>query len=596
MSPVVPRFRSTGSLAPLPSARRTAAETAASLGADVQRQSARTATVAANVLSNAAGDLMQIDARQQAYKRREEDELAERQDRLVVLTGENALRGWLSETETGDDSPYKRQGLNAVGVSGEYSTRYNKKADEVAALMKNERQKMAFEEVRARLGLGFKVDLERHTLQQVDRAEQNQSTATLANITSTVGRHATDARRVSEEVARGEALLIEQATLRGWSSEQAQQALLQFRSGAYKSVITGLTAQGMSSAALAYFNSVKDQISTEVRTELQGNITIGTVKDESRKHADRILAKGGTLTEQLEAAKSIEDTDIYDATVARLKQGYAVRKSEEQESYATFVDGIYTRLSTTKGNINLLTPADRQRLGKDITAVEAYANHLSANKPIETNDKGWRRYWELVDLAIDNPEAFLAENPQTESVRGAQMIGRTQVNALMEMRARIRTGQQKPQAALSGSSPMVRQVVADTWTRFTGQPMSLTQEAREKNDTLARRQAGMRTAVALEIERRKLSADATTGDVQQVVDEVFSTIAMTQPAWAGGPFGLGASAAVYKPIYDLTIADVPAKEKALIIEALRVTQTPVNDANILSEYINYLVKRQGGGR
>jgi hypothetical protein len=580
--------------------RRSPAFTPDALGAGVARDEARTLAVSAGVFADLSRDALALHGRQQAEQRRAQEELADRSNRLVVMGAENRLREWISATSTGENSPFARKGLDAMGAAGEYRDAFNKYADGIAGGMANEPQRASFEAIRGRLGTDFQLDLERHTFREQNAYQDQEFQSKLTNITSTVGLAADDPRRVGQDVGDGLAAIDQQAKDRGWGPEQTEQVKTAFRTSAYTSVITALTARGNTAGAQAYFEQVEGQISAEAATAIRKNIEIGSVKDASRQHADRISALGlESLTKQIEEADKIENTDVRDATVARLKDKHNVQKVAQAESYQSFQQDLYTRTvaAYTQRQAFEPTPAELQRLGEDADNYLAFRSNLYAGKARKTSDYGNREFWRLMDLARDDADKFMAVDPW----KLRNELDDQDFDRLMQTRLAVKDAtlaqKDKQRETLDGTSPMVRNAFNETWTRFTGVDATPTEAQQKADSTLIGRIATMRRLVMDRVELLPKTAKAS--DVQQVIDDIFSqqVTATTPGRYLGigvGPsmvgFTVGGGTTV-KPIYQMTINDVPAEAKAQITEALRVAGLPVNDPMILQRYLARLAKR-----
>ena len=589
--PRVPSYSPRVGLQGIPSARRQFTDTPESLGAGVELEKARTAQVKAGVFGQAADSAVSLFARQEAFKRREAEQAMERGDDLAILHADNGVSEWSSRAL---NDALQVEGSAVLGMPTKVLAEYDKVADSIEAGL-NPRQRDRFAFVRSKKKLALHSDLERHVSGAMDRFAESEVTNKLALVVSFAGTHAQDPEKVVEELAAGEAVLMRRLQTQGYGpeSDTAQAALLGLRTKVHDTAIKRLLSLDQFGPAQQWFTAAKKagQISGEKIDEIETALEQDTLRGQAQKAALDITRAGGTQAEQLAKVDEITDSKLQDEVRARVKIRHAEEDSAKRDTaYANnltlndYIDGKNPTLhglqkqTDANGTViwNTLTGGER-------SAAQARLTHKIKGEPVEPGGGTFYRLRELVD---DDQDAFMKTNLQ--AVRGAMSDG--EFSRLLEFRSAIKQGKRVAESDkhLDGDGEMARRVFAESWAQYTGSDATPTDAQQTKDPLIASKIAFMRRTVRDEVER--LPKTATASDVQKVVDSVFSQQVQT-PGKAGYYWGLGSTAATTKPIYDLTIADVPSKDKAQIVEALRVSGEPVSDATILARYLKRLVKR-----
>jgi len=578
----------------LPNARLTAHETPQSLGANTERERAQTALTGSAVAGRAADQLLDIDARRRAQAEQEADEETQRADRIAVLSGDNVGASWISSTlNDPEKSPFLVEGQDVVDMPRQVLADFDKVAEATAARM-NPRQREAYAVVRAKQKLDLQHRLEQHAFAAMNRHADSEVGKKLENVVSMAGIHAGD---LSHGLSKARATLQEgidaltaQLSSRGFgpTSETAKGEILTLQTKVHATVINRLVQQDRTQDATAYFRAANaaGEIHGEAVDDLAGLVEQGTLRGQAQKSALEIVRAGGTNAEQLEKVNGIEDPKLQDEVRGRVKMLHDEQKSFQIEARhqnnLTVYDYLDSRGATLDGLQKVAGPDGvpiwHSMTGGERNAAESYLSQKASTTVVEP---GGTEYYRLRNMVDDDPTKFL----ETDIFKSKHRMSKGEFDKLFEIRSKMKAG--KAQAAsetIDPDGPQVRRIFEDTWAQYTLTDVSVTAQEQAKDPTMVGRISFMRRVVGEEVAR--LPKTATNDDVQNIVSRVFSE---QVTATRGGFWGPKTET---KNIYDLTIADVPAAEKAKIVEAFRIAGLDVSDAAILSAYLKRLVRRK----
>ncbi len=484
------------------------------------------------------------------------------------------------------------------GLPTETKEAFDKVTDAIAGELQTERQRQAFQAMRQNRWDALSLQIERHTASQIRQYTSDELEGSLKNDVDLAIRNAQNPQGVQQYLTSATNKLTAFAAQLGKGPEETEAAVRDIETRVHTGVIANLLDNKLTGKARAYYEEAKDQIASEKHGEIEKALKVGDVQTESRVQAAKIQATGGTLKEQIAAAESIADADVYDATVQRLRMADSVNKADKLEQDRAYLDDVYARV-TRRPSLDALSPTDITRLGTDLPGVLSYMRARAAKVPTVNNDT---RYYELSLLAakaVGGDKAATTEFSQLNLMRDRGRLDDGHFDHLVSMQGQViagNTAAAREAAAKFGDSGLVNQTFNDTWARFTGIDSTPTKEQIENDPTLTKRIATMRELVRAEV--AMLPKVATAADVQSVVDRIFSvsTTATTPGSlwnfWPGGQPMFDETTTM--SIADMTIRNVPAKERTQIEAALKAAGEPANDVTILNRYLVRLMR--GGGK
>jgi hypothetical protein len=436
--PVV-RARQQVDTAPIPGVRKTAAATNLSTGVGVEAQ--RGETEATKALASgqkwaAAGNFANTGAQiaGHAYAQMVEAE-RRRADEVVDLSTSNALDDWGNKTlydpETG---ALTKKGRDAQDLPNEIDAEFTKVTAEIEKGLSTDRQRQAFAAKKANYRKNLDGTIYRHVFREMEVYEGEEVKAFTANKANAAITNASDPRRVGIELADGEAALKKSLPRLGVGPEGVEQQVRAFKSGALEGVINRQLATGNAAAAAAYFEEAPPGTFDEkAATRITAALSVGKTRGQAQQKSDEILAQGGTLSEQREKARGIDDPEVRDSVMQRLEHESEVRAHQQRQANELMLKGVYDKVERTH-NVDSIDPATwAQMTGGERSAVRGYTTSLAKGQPIETDQVV---YYMLKEAATTDPTAFL----QTNLLTFKNKLSDSDFQELTGLRGAIRTG------------------------------------------------------------------------------------------------------------------------------------------------------------
>lgn len=569
--PVV-RVEQTQLAAPLPGVRRQAAENDISAGVALADQRSRTDLAAADFGNTAAQVGVHI-AREQ---REAVDREKERADQIAALNGGNVMSAWENERlynpQTG---AMLHQGKDALGLPEQVLGEFDQMASQLESSMSTPRQKETFARMKLERRQNIDRTLRLHVVGEIQKYEGQELTATVENARSAAISNADDPRRVGLELGRAVAAIRTHAPRLGLGPEEVKMQIDATTSATHVGVIEQLLATDKTKMASVYFDETKSQIKGESLARIEKALETGKDLAESQKAADKILAAGGSLTDQLEKAKGL-DPKLRDEVSARIEHNDAVKERAKRESEAQTLRGVYDILDRTHDATKIPAPVWAQMDGSQRSAARSYADNLARGVAVETD---FPTYYALQQKAAHDPEAFATEN----LLNYRSKIGDSELKQLAAMQGSIVNGDRAAAEKQSGNFMTHEQIINKSLTLYGMDPAAKPNTQQGKaNAELYRLTA---QGVAVFESHLKPGQHATEPDIQSVVDHILSTSEKTPGSWWGlVPFNGVRLFNKEQPVINMTIADVPAAQKTIISDQLRRSGRAVSDATILEAY------------
>lgn len=186
------------------------------------------------------------------------------------------------------------------------------------------------------------------------------------------------------------------ANSQGLSADALARRLDEFRTKLHAGVIERM-AQDDAAAARAYYETHQDQIDGSTQTQIEKVLEHQGVKQESQAKADRIVAEAQSYSEQLEAARSLEDPDIRDATVQRIKARHTEQEQIEREARQDNYDNTINQIINAPDLEAALEIANDLTNGTDRLQARKVAKAIKGAQAIETDPQKYAEARQAID-------------------------------------------------------------------------------------------------------------------------------------------------------------------------------------------------------
>lgn len=574
-------------LAPLPGVRKQAAETALSEGAGVAEAQGHigSALAAVGSVGQQLADRMGNMAAEQAKQARDSA------DQTAVLDASNQLSDWSNERlYTPGTGALAQKGKDALGLPESVVNDFNTKADEVAGGLATDRQREAFAKVRSEHQQNLDLTVRRHTLGEMQNYESGELKSYVDNATNAAVQNALDPNRIAIELGNATGAIKAQGPRLGMGPEEITSAVAKAQNATHVGVIDRLLALDKPKAASIYFDEAKGQIDGDAQTRIIKALDDASTRADAQKQSDAIVAAGGTLSDQREKARAIDDPKLRDAVMERIEHESAIKEKTDRDTEENRLTGAYTIVDATHDIAKIPTNVWTQLSGPSRASLRTYAEKLAKGVPVETD---MPTYYSLMRAAADDQETFATSN----LLQWRGKLGDVEFKQLAEMQLSIRKGDQKKANEQLADFRTKDEILKDT----LGQYGITTLTKPEKDWTANERNAiaNIRGTLDLAVDavQTRTGKKATNDEIRSAVDQIMSKQTPAAPgSWWGAlkipTFGLAGYAGApnffdipAQRLIDAKPGDIPAAERTLIEQALRNHGRPVTDQTVLEMYI-----------
>lgn len=562
--PVVPRVTRQVPLQELPGVRLTAAETPESLGAGVAEAQGQQGQALAGIGAKTAalGEGMYAKAIEEERKRA---------DDVAILSASSQLAQWENKRIYDPTSgALTVKGQAAFGLPEQVGQEYSDRADEIGATLTTDRQKQTFARIRAERGIDLDGTLRKHTYAEIQQYQGQELQAFVDNSRSAAIANATDPRRVGVELQRQVDAITTHAPQLGLGPEALQKQIDAARSATHVGVIEEMLAQDKSQSAKIYFEETRSQINGEQLARIEKALEVGTTRKEAQKQADAIVSAGGTLTEQREKARKIDDAALRDQVMERVEHEAAITERAQREQSEGALRAAYDIVDKSKDVTKIPPTAWVSFSGGERSALRSYAERLARGEPTETDDatyyalmlqaSGTAGYGTPQDFAQQNLLAYRAKLSDGDFKR------------FVELQRDIRNGQTKAPALDDFRS--THDVMSSTLRSAGIDPNNKDTQGETARfySLVAEEQRRVQEITKKPLSNQDMEAIANRVLARQIVD----------PGW----FVNGT-----KRLISATVSDVPAAARTQIEESLRRYGQPVTDDGVLNIWIQSQSKK-----
>jgi hypothetical protein len=477
-----------------------------------------------------------------------------------------------------------KKGLSVMESRDAALEAFDTQAGEIGKNLKTDGQRLFFEQQKIQRRAAIVDAIDRHGSKELTAYETHEAQATLASSVNTAVANADNPRRIAEELHNQAAIVENHGARMGMGPEARADLKAKLRSQTHVGVIERLLNADNDRGAQVYFEEVKDQINGEQLARIEKALEEGSLRGASQRAADEIIGVGGTLAEQREKVRAIQDPKLRDAVEQRVEHNAAIEEREEREANEQRLTDAYN-LVDQKGTVNAIPAAHWAQLpGSARSALRSYAEHLAKGEPVKTD---LPTYYALMEQASTDPTTFLGQN----LLNYRHKLDETEFKQMAALQASLRKGDRKAADDALDGFRTNQQIVDDT-LRLAGIDTGDSKDAKENGDV--ERVARFRRTLDDRVQalQRLSGKKATNADVQQIADDLLKTVTIEKGSWTNIVPGGAPFYDVAKRLVDLTPADVPAGDRAQIEQALRRRGRPVNDAAVLNLYIAH--KRQAG--
>lgn len=557
--PVVPRLSSPQIQATgLPNARSNVKATEESFGGG---QSAAAVGQAAQSVLGAAQKFV-IEEKQKA------DDVATTEAYTKLVQAKNRL------TYDPQAGALSKTGKNAFGVIDEYNSSFDKEADAIESSLSNQSQKDVFRKIRGQQKNEFDGTLQRHVFGESKKFDEETTTSSIKITRDDALQNYQNPERVSQAIGMQRSLVMAHAQRNGLPPEMVKMQLDDVTSKTHAEVVSRFLANGDDLKAKAYFEANRAGVTGVDSSHLEKALEEGSVRGESQRQSDALIAQSGSMAEALASAKEIKDPKVRDAATDRVKAHYSAQKAAEAERTERIMTSAGNIIDKT-GSVDQIPPGQWATLSPSEKAnLKTYAAHKREGTQPATD---WQQFYDLKTLA-SAPESR-TEFMKTNLMQYRGLMADAQFKELIETQTSLRKNDGKADAKLDGYRTNAG-IVNDTLLAagYKTSPKPGTDDAEKVALFRSKVDEEMRVL------QSQTGKPASNEEVKNIVDNLLvKTVTQKGFLWDTTKRAFELSADEKKKM-DAPVKDIPALERSKIEEALRRRNIPATDDKIRDLY------------
>ncbi len=365
--PQVPRYQPQVREQGLPSARITTAPTAETFGG-----------------GRLVGQVADMAEKLFLEEKKKADDLATLNADLRAGELENRL---LYDPEAG---ALNKRGRDAFGLPEQVMSEYDKEVEAIDKELTNDTQRIKFRQMSATRRLTIDRTLQRHVSTEIKQYDDTTTENYVKTAADAAALNYNDPQRIGLELERMRTAYVAYADRHGLPAEWVKTKTSEAASRTHTSVIDRMLANGLDLQAKEYLEAARSEINGEHITRVEKAVNDGSLRGESQRQADAIVAAHTDRLAALEAVTKIADPKLRDATEERVQRFYSAKKQAEAERRNDTFMAVSKRLEKNGGNLDVVSPMERASMDSaQLHALEVRSRQLREGVEPPQNDRVW---------------------------------------------------------------------------------------------------------------------------------------------------------------------------------------------------------------
>lgn len=295
-----------------------------------------------------------------------------------------------------------KRGRDAFQASEATLQQFTDKIGEIETRLGNDEQKLAFRRSSSSRQVNMDRTVQRHVAKERTEFDKTVTDNFIANERASAVANYNDDDRVQQSIDNQINALLEHKDRNGLPLEWLQRRITEATSQTHVAVIERMLANEEDLSASRYFKDNKDEITGADIAKVERSLAEGSLRGESQRRSDTILAQTSNRLDALAKARTIRDPKVRDATEERINRFFSVQKQAEAERRQELFLQASRILEQNGGDLEGISPSmwtgmdDAQR-----KALRATVRTVRDGIEPTQNDKRWLEFLDLstTDLA-----------------------------------------------------------------------------------------------------------------------------------------------------------------------------------------------------
>lgn len=502
---------------------------------------------------NAAQDIGLMAAKQYQEEKKKADQVrVEQSDNKFSM----AMREYMYHPEQG---AMNRKGENALGISNDVQDFADKKQKEIEDELEESQIPLFRQKVFSTREAALK-SANSHESAEGMAFEKNVYESSIINSREDAVAGFNDESIINLSIGKQARATIDYAKRNGLGQDWVEAELSSSVSKTHDSVITRMLNGGADQQAKAYYEKYGQQITGDEKIKVEKMLKEGTLKGESQRTSDAIVNQTDDLQVALSKARNINDPELRDETVRRVKQTFSDRETARTYNSNQAFEQAYIAVEKNRNYdaipadiLNRLDASDKEKLKK-----------LATSTATETDMK---TYNDLM-LMANNPK-FKQEFLQTSILKYADKLAKPEMKELIKLQNDLRSG--KKEAKETVNTYARQQDLITTTLNSIGLDKSSKSDSKQKQIN----KFYVQMDTAMKQKEAELGRKPNIQEFQQVLDGLVMQVVTDK----------GIIFDSKKRSFEVGIEDVPKEEQDKITEALKRAGAVPSEANIINLYL-----------
>ncbi len=465
-----------------------------------------------------------------------------------------------------NDGALTKKGESAFGIEENYLKAFDDYASKLDEKVSNETQRTGLTTLRDKIKLSLQDSLSRHIYQESEKYYVDTAKALVETKADDAAINYNQPDKVTQNLKDIEDTVNSFANRQGYSKPERDKLMSDSKSKAHSNVINMYLANDQDQAAQVYFEAYKKDFDGPTIERISKAIQEGVLSGNSQRKSSEIFSKhSDNMQSALDEARLIDDPELQDKTIERLKRIYSDNKAAERlrvednmKQAANVIEQTGSWEKVPKQMWAEFSPSERNTL-KSMVRYNGESNLES--------------YYALETLA-SNPATRQKFTDMNLIKDFGGKLNRADLKHFMNIQADIRQGKGETIDEMNGLYNKVQTV--DKILMSAGIPKTQKKMYNEVTDKINKQ--------VLEFQQ-KTGKKATTEDIQQIAEKNVMQVAVPGMFW-------GTNKKMLYQVQPGESIEPTSDDRIKIIEALKKNNIPQTEENILKVYM----KKIGGPR
>lgn len=330
------------------------------------------------------------------------DEIKAQSDQRAVMDAVNAFQNHENDLTAGENGFLKVKGKDALGVTEQYQDLARKKYEDLFKGLSNDDQKYLFKQNADKIMSSLKYKTETHSMHEYGKYQDQSDQDGIETQSNTAMLNYGDEGIVSDSINKKNGHILAMAQRNGWDEEMISNKISESNSKIRLGNTLRIMQDRTASSAEAYLKNHEGDFTASDLLNAKKALETGLRQEKSTYLADQIFDKENftDVSAATERAKQIQDEDLRDATLNKIKVKIALRDNQIKDDHAKTIVDVSNHVEKG-GSIEQLPPDIQGRLSpKERDALQTRQLQILGALPEKNDMTKYSKYYNMEQLEL----------------------------------------------------------------------------------------------------------------------------------------------------------------------------------------------------